>query len=50
MAIMLMPLRPSALKVRPAMPGVPRIMSPTTATMAISELAVMCSTCWCLRS
>src|SRR6267154_2836119 len=36
--------RPSALKVRPAMPGVPRMFSPTTATMAILESTVMCST------
>jgi len=35
---------PAQLKVRPAMPGVPRMFSPTTATMAILESTVMCST------
>ena len=42
--------RPSALKVRPATPGVPRIFSPTTATIAMSGSSVMCSTFSCVRS
>src|SRR5260370_5035624 len=34
MAMMLTPSRPSALKVRPPTPGIPRMFSPTTATIA----------------
>src|SRR5205823_11770005 len=44
MAITFTLSRPSALKVRPAIPGVPRMFSPTTATIAIFESTVMCST------
>src|ERR1700733_10131520 len=44
MAIIFMFSRPSTLKVRPAMPTVPRIFSPTTATMAMFGSKVMCST------
>jgi len=45
MAMMLTPSRPSVLKVRPAIPGVPRMFSPTAATIAMLGSTVMCSTC-----
>ena len=38
MAMMLTFSRPRAVKVRPATPGMPRMFSPTTATMATSGL------------
>src|SRR5277367_1447796 len=50
MAIIFIFSRPSTLKVRPAMPTVPRIFSPTTATMAMLGSRVICSTFWCIRS
>ena len=44
MAMMLIPSRPSAENVRPAIPGIPCMFSPTTATTAMRELEETCST------